>query len=183
MSTVVNRSTLVVLYSVNTPSFPPAAWLINPPGLWLLLGLGVPVRYWKVDDDDLVEQDAAERAATDRALLPQDKEARAAAIAAKTLEIQNAGIEYPGGSGDFYTLSPAALKAFQLQASVGSFPFLWHSIDYVGALSVANATQADALLSAAANKLRAVLQAGEDLLQLVRMAPDKAVLDAIIDPR
>jgi len=183
MSTVVNRSTLQVLRSVNTPSFPPAAWLINPPGLVGLLWLGIPVRYWIVDGDDLREQDPAERAATDMALLPQDKEARAAAIAAKTLEIQNAGIEYPGGSGDFYTLSPAALKAFQLQASVGSFPFSWHSIDYVGALSVANATQADALLSAAANKLRAVLQAGEDLLQLMRMAPDKAVLDAIVDPR
>lgn len=62
--TVVQRgsSFLDVRYDVTGTSFDPLVWLINPD---LVPVAGVPNWYWKTVLDTVVEQDAAEKAATD----------------------------------------------------------------------------------------------------------------------
>ena len=65
MSVVVHKTTFAVLQSVHTPDYEPSTWLHNPPGLDSLKN--VPKRYWKLSasGDDLEEQDANEKSATD----------------------------------------------------------------------------------------------------------------------
>ena len=70
MATVVNKQTLDVLESVNTPEFDPSEWLINPsiPD--------APKRHWKVSGDSLVLKNASERNSADAeylALLKEDR--------------------------------------------------------------------------------------------------------------
>lgn len=67
VSTVVNKTTFQVVDSANTPDYPTASWVINPPSLPTLYANGVPVRYWKVSVDglDIVEMSAGEKTAVD----------------------------------------------------------------------------------------------------------------------
>ncbi len=65
MATVVNRTTFQIVDSVNTPDYDPLFWLINPPGLDILLSTAVPVRYWKVVGDDLAEMTQPEKDVVD----------------------------------------------------------------------------------------------------------------------
>ena len=69
MSTVVNKADPSNFRtSANTPDFPPAEWLINPPGFVMLFD-SVPSRYWKltVGGDDIEEMNQAEKDALDAA--------------------------------------------------------------------------------------------------------------------
>jgi hypothetical protein len=65
VATVVNRTTFQIIDSVNTPDYDPLFWLINPPGLDILLSTAVPVRYWKVVGDDLAEMTQPEKDVVD----------------------------------------------------------------------------------------------------------------------
>lgn len=81
MANVVKRSDLsVIIKSVNTPSYPPETWLINPnlSGLynWGTGEFLVPVYYWKLVGDDVVEMDSGEKAVVDAQRLVDAKAAR-----------------------------------------------------------------------------------------------------------
>ena len=70
MATVVNKQTLEVLESVNTPEYDPSEWLINPsiPD--------APKRHWKVSGDSLVLKNASEINSADAEYLTLIKEDR-----------------------------------------------------------------------------------------------------------
>ncbi len=70
MSTVVNRVTLEVKVSVNTPEYPPSDWLINP------TIPDAPKRYWIVEGDGLREATEEEKGPIDVEYLAQQKESR-----------------------------------------------------------------------------------------------------------
>lgn len=59
MATVLNRSTLQLIPSANTPDYPPEQWLINP------VLPSCPQRYWKVVGDEVVEMTPEEKAVVD----------------------------------------------------------------------------------------------------------------------
>jgi len=65
MADVLNRTTKEYWQSVNTPEYPPAAWLINPD---LSAVRGQSVKYWKIDGDVVSLMDATEQAAVEAAL-------------------------------------------------------------------------------------------------------------------
>jgi hypothetical protein len=67
MADVIHRTTLEYRLSVNEPDFPEPEWKWNPD---MTQVAGVPPRYWKWDTptERPVEQDAAEKAATDAAI-------------------------------------------------------------------------------------------------------------------
>jgi len=144
---------------------------------------GVLLRYVKVVAGAFVEMDAGEKATVDAALLGELKVAKAIEFDTHTQEILAAGVEFPPASGNFYGITPSDLLAVQVQRDVGIYPFLVVAIGYTGAIAVNDAAEANALLVSARAKLRDVTQAGADLLELIRAAPDKATLDAIVDPR
>ena len=67
MADVINRTpapngVYVYRQSVNTPDFPPAAWLVNPD---LSSVRTFPTRHWKVVGETVVRMSAAERADVD----------------------------------------------------------------------------------------------------------------------
>ncbi len=70
MSTVVNKVTLEVKVSVNTPEYPPSDWLINP------TIPDAPKRYWIVEGDGLREATEEEKGPIDVEYLAQQKESR-----------------------------------------------------------------------------------------------------------
>lgn len=61
MATVVNKSDLTLIKSVNTPDYDPTFWLIDPPGLDILIANKVPQKYWKFDNDDIVEMEQSDK--------------------------------------------------------------------------------------------------------------------------
>ena len=62
MSQVINKTTLVLLNSVNTPDYPTADWIINPD----LSGLSaVAKKYWKISGSDVVEMTQSEKDTVD----------------------------------------------------------------------------------------------------------------------
>lgn len=65
MADVINRATLEIRRSVHTPNFPTADWIVNPD---LSALAGVPVRYWKVVGDTVVEMTTPEKDAVDAAV-------------------------------------------------------------------------------------------------------------------
>ena len=67
MSNVLNRTTMLYLESVHTPDYPEEDWLVNPD---LSNVSGVPPRHWVISGSDVLEMDAAAKAAVDGALIP-----------------------------------------------------------------------------------------------------------------
>lgn len=63
MAIVVDKATVEVRFSVHTPDFDPADWLVNPPGAFTLVDAGVPTRDWKIVGADVVEKTPAEKEA------------------------------------------------------------------------------------------------------------------------
>lgn len=62
MASVLNRTTMVYLISVNTPDYDPADWLVNPDTTPVV---GVPVYYWKLTGDVLSEMTVEEKEVVD----------------------------------------------------------------------------------------------------------------------
>jgi len=62
MSTVINRTTLQLVYSVNTPDYLETDWIINPD---LSLLINVPRKYWKIQGDSVLEMADEEKAIID----------------------------------------------------------------------------------------------------------------------
>lgn len=73
MATVLHRTTKLLIYSVNTPDYPAAIWIINPN---LTSVAGVPAQYWKIVGDTISEMSKNEKRDVDAALLPDIKKAR-----------------------------------------------------------------------------------------------------------
>lgn len=73
MADVLQRTTKEQRFSVHTPDYDPAIWIINPD----LSGVtGVPKKYWKIDGDTVSEMNQSEKDAVDAALLPGIKTTR-----------------------------------------------------------------------------------------------------------
>lgn len=62
MANLINKLTGKVLLSVNTPDYDEGEWLVNPPGLKILIANNVPQRFWKITADDVVEMSDQEKA-------------------------------------------------------------------------------------------------------------------------
>lgn len=108
MATVVNKVTLEVRDSVNTPDYDPAEWLINPD---LSAVQDFPSKYWTIVDLDgkevIVLKDKGGQDQADDAELPQLKTNLLALVDAKAEQkiTTGPGLEVPQGSGKFVSLS------------------------------------------------------------------------------
>jgi hypothetical protein len=70
MANVLQRTTLELRFSVNTPDYDSSIWIINPD---LSNVVGVPKRYWKIVGNTISEMNQSEKDAVDSALLPSIK--------------------------------------------------------------------------------------------------------------
>ncbi len=89
MARVINKSTFEYRRSAHTQEYDPANWLINPD---LSAVVGVLQKYWKVENDAVVEMNQAEKDAVDAAAIPHDPSVKAYS----EMETQN-------GSGNYHT--------------------------------------------------------------------------------
>lgn len=65
MATVLEKSTMRILESVNTPDYPETDFIINPD---LSAVAGVPEKYWTIKDNTVAAIPAEEQATVDAAL-------------------------------------------------------------------------------------------------------------------
>lgn len=70
MANVLQRTTLELRFSVNTPDYDPSIWIINPD---LSNVVGVPKKYWKIEGNTISEMNQTEKDVVDSALLPSIK--------------------------------------------------------------------------------------------------------------
>jgi hypothetical protein len=77
MADVLNRSTFLLLRSVNTADYSPVDWVINPD---LTAVVGWPSRYWTLVADAVGLMTPAERAAVDGAELAAARDAVASSL-------------------------------------------------------------------------------------------------------
>lgn len=68
MSDVIHKTTLVYLQSVNTPDYPQSEWIRNPD---LSLVKNVPKKYWKMEENNIVEMTQEEKNLVDQSLLSE----------------------------------------------------------------------------------------------------------------
>ena len=66
MANVLNRTTLEYRTSVNTPDFPTQTWIINPD---LSQVTNTPIKYWKIDEDNVFPMDEEDRTVVDALFL------------------------------------------------------------------------------------------------------------------
>lgn len=102
-------------YSVNTPDYSPATWIVNPD---LSAVSGVPEYYWKVSGDNVVEMNVGEKNAVDVTRLAAAKGARATYLndrAGHLLELRYNGLRdlYLGMYTDAQKLKPKKAKEIQ----------------------------------------------------------------------
>ena len=71
MATVLNKNTMELRRSVNTPDYPSKDWIVNPD---LSAVESVPRKYWKLSGNDVVEMNQSEKDAKDASMQPPARE-------------------------------------------------------------------------------------------------------------
>jgi hypothetical protein len=106
MSTVLNRNTFEILYSVNTPDFPVDTWVINPDFSSLSKH---PIRHLRLEGDLLVPKDEEGiREADHEYLLGIKKEYLGYLSQLCGDRIASSSVEYPEKSGKYLSVSSNA---------------------------------------------------------------------------
>ncbi len=90
MASVLNRSTLEYLESVNTPDYSPDEWVINPD---LSAVRDQPTRYWKLEGDRIVLKSSEEIAEADSSHLVDEKESAQQALRTSLWGFLRANVE------------------------------------------------------------------------------------------
>lgn len=141
--------------------------------------------------------DAAEIAVLDTAVAvhkaahsPLDvaKKAKIVEIDARTTELIDNGFEYPPSSGVFFSLStPGQTSLLGLEVARDDaaflFPVNWNSKDDTGKNLLADSPTAHGFFLTALGTVRAHLDGGTAVKDMVRAATTLAEVDAIVDPR
>jgi hypothetical protein len=189
MSVVVNKTTMKVLRSVNTPDYSTSDWLINPGSLASLISAGVPPEYWKVSGNDLAEMTASEKEAVDNDAdnLLALKLQRYLEIDAKTNLMIGSGFQYPISTGMIFSLDPVSRETWMglkqaSDAGLISYPQKVGSIDY-DSYPLQNETDLNAFYAYALGTVKTYKESGQGLKKQIHDKTTKAGVDSIVDNR
>lgn len=182
MASVLNRTTLQYLQSVNTPDYSAEEWIINPD---LSAVAAVDQRYWKLVGDQVVEMTQAEKDAVDAAGLPETKLAKYAEIDARTDQLIYEGFMF---AGKRFSLSLGAqLKMIgtnQVRARPEiAYPIVWNTIDDADKHQLVDADEVLAFYLQGVGTYRAHVDSGTELKDQVRAATTIAAVQAVEDAR
>jgi hypothetical protein len=187
MANVVNRTAvpLQILYSVNTPDYPPELWIINPD---LTILETVPIKYCKVSGDLIVEMTPAEKAVVDAAELSAYKTKTVTDVCnARERKIDyGQGAEYPAASGKYLACTDRDQGRWLYWQSIGgkwaslgmSFPFRVHSRDGLTYVDITRAQDFTAVVEAIGKHVVALFNEAETVVQNVIAATTIAGVDA-----
>lgn len=189
MANVVNRTAvpLQILYSVNTPDYDPADWIINPD---LTILDTVPLKYCKVSGDLIVEMTPAEKAVVDAAELAAAKTTGINQVCA-TREIKieyGAGPEYPAASGKHIATTTEDQVRWLSWMSIGgkwnslglNFPFRVHSRDGSTYTDITKAQDFSTVFEAIGVYITNLFTEAEGVIQNVLAATTVANVQSIV---
>ena len=182
MASVINRETKEFLISVNTPNYPVEYWIHNPD---MSNVEGVPVKYWKIVGDNVLEMDSFEKDTVDASNLDSYKDERASAIDARTDELISQGFEY---ATKVFSLSQNAQAQLMGINQVRNdeyvtYPIRWSTLDNKDAISISSADEVRVFYLTALATYRSYLDSGNTLKDSIRAAINKSEVDAVIDER
>lgn len=187
MANVVNRTAvpLQILYSVNTPDYDPAEWIINPD---LTILETVPIKYCKVSGDLIVEMTTEEKAVVDAAELAAYKTQTTTNVCnARERKIDyGQGAEYPEGSGKYLACTDRDQGRWLYWNSIGgkwaslgmSYPFRVHSRDGTTYVDITKANDFTAVVEAIGVHVTGLFSEAEVVIQNVLAATTIAGVDA-----
>lgn len=179
MANVVNRTAvpIEILYSVNTPDYDPAQWIINPD---LTILQTVPLKYIKIVGDLLVEMTPAEKAVVDAAELAQAKTGTIMQVClARERKIElGVGVEFPTGSGKHLATTSQDQTRWLFWSSIGgkwnslglSFPFRVHSRDGLTFTDITKAQDFQGVVEAIGVYTTGLFTEAEAIIQNVQAA-------------
>lgn len=183
MATVLNRTTLELLTSVNTPDYDPAAWLINPD---LFAVENLPRDEWVVDGDTVRPATEPEMLTIVANRLQAAKEAKCAVIDANSQTIVTSGVQV--APGILASTSLAASQNLQdillgvMTARPNVLPITL-STTTGGVYYVPDVDTLNSVLDKFAAHKRATLIRGQQLRAQVLAATTIAEVDAVVDDR
>lgn len=190
MANVVNRTAvpLQVLYSVNTPDYDPAEWIINPD---LTILETVPLKYCKVSGEFIVEMSTLEKAAVDAAELAAVKSLAINQVCStREAKIEyGAGPEYPAASGKHIATTAADQVRWLSWQQIGgkwaslgmSYPFRVHSRDGSTYVDITKANDFTAVLETIGVYITGLFTEAEGIIQNVLAATTVAGVQSIVD--
>lgn len=181
MANVINKTTMEVLLSVNTPDFPETEWAINTD---VSLLETTPKERLKFDIDfNLVLKSPEELADLDAAELAQVKLDNLSIVndAGEAYIVRGPGVEFPPGSGLYLSVSQnAQLKwmglaaiADQWEAMGRTYPIRVRTIDDATYIDVPDADSVRAAFATMANFINQVLEGSEVVKAAINVATTK----------
>lgn len=181
MANVINKTTMEVLLSVNTPDFPETEWAINTD---ISLLETTPKERLKFDAEfNLVLKSPAELASIDAAELGQIKLDNLSIVndAGEAYIVRGPGVEFPPGSEKYLSVSQnAQLKwmglaavADQWEAMGRTYPIRVRTIDDADYIDVPDADSVRAVFATMANFISQVLDGSEVVKAAINVATTK----------
>lgn len=184
MSTVVKRSDCKTLYSVHTPDYPSASWIINPD---LTAVISVPAKYWKINPDDTVtemtqpEKDTVENVPS---TLASTKLIRYGEIDSKTGSLIAVGFAFDGKT---FSLSGNAQKKILATETADVHNWITYPHDMAAIDNdkhiLLDSVETKNFVKAAWDHVATQIQSGLILKKSIFDAVDKAAVDAVVDTR
>ena len=181
MASVINRTTLQFIPTVNTPDYSAVDWIINPD----LSGVeGVPKYYWKIVGDYVVEMDQAEKDVVDEEELPGFKQEKIDAIDDRTSELICEGYEFDGKIFDTDPNAQFNWKNMFDLTNAGILPFpVATCTKFNMHYEFVNQDSVNAFYLGGVGHIQGELASGRALKYQVLACTTKAEVDAIVDPR
>lgn len=181
MANVINKTTMEVQLSVNTPDFPETEWAINTD---ISLLETTPKDRLKFDADfNLVLKSEAELAAIDAAELEQVKLDNLSIVndAGEAYIVRGPGVEFPPGSGKYLSVSQNAQLKWMGLAAVAdqwvamgrTYPIRVRTIDDADYIDVPDADSVRAVFATMANFISQVLDGSEVVKAAINSATTK----------
>jgi hypothetical protein len=189
MANVINKTTMEVRLSVNTPDFPEIEWAINTD---ISLLETTPKNRLKFDSDfNLIPKSAEEIAIIEAAELTQVKLDYLSIVndAGEAYIVRGPGVEYPPGSGMYLSVSQnAQLKwmglaaiADQWEAMGRTWPIRVRTIDDSYYVDVSTANDVKTVFAMMANFINQVLDGSEVVKVAINLATTKEEVIAATD--
>lgn len=168
MANVLNKTTMELLYSVNTPDYSPSEWVINPDPTLLAT---VPLKYLKVVGEGIVEMTQDEKNVVDTINLDDVRTKYLTLVnnAGEAYIVKGPGVEFPVGSGKFLSVSTNAQLKWMGWVSVAdiwtlmgmSYPFRVRTIDDSDYVEIHNSDEVREVFALMAGFITTVLAGSE----------------------
>lgn len=131
----------------------------------------------------LIDNAAAIAAWRDNLALPDAKAGRLNEIDAKTTEVIARGFAYDKKTFSLSSSAQSTLSNTFIAREMLTYPVRWNTLDDLDAHNLVDANDVTAMYAAGVTAVRAALDGGTALKDLVRAATTMEALGAIVDPR